>query len=65
MLIKLHCDFCDRTEEEVKWLALGKRGAAICRECAALALKLLPTGDQPTVTPPAAPTAAAADQAGG
>lgn len=41
MLTGLHCSFCGRPREEVRYLVQGSYGACICDECAAESLRMV------------------------
>lgn len=38
---RLACDFCEKTQDEVKKLIRGERDACICDECVALCQEIL------------------------
>lgn len=41
VVTKLACDFCRKTQDEVKKLIAGQNHAAICNECVDLCIEIL------------------------
>ena len=47
---KFACDFCGRTQDEVKKLTTAHRHVAICDECVAICVDILAAPDEPKQT---------------